>query len=73
VAGAWVLYTWLASNWDRRYLDSLAGNRGLRVARVLYGLSLIFFGAAHFIDLKDTVTLIPAWLPWHVLWAYLTG
>lgn len=73
VGGAWVLYTGLASDWDRRYLGFLPGNKGLRIARVLFGLPLIFFGAAHFIDLKDTLVLIPAWLPWHTFWAYFTG
>jgi uncharacterized membrane protein len=34
---------------------------------------LIFFGVAHFIDLKDTLTLIPHWLPGHLFWAYFTG
>lgn len=72
-AGAWVLYTGLAADWDRRYLGFLCGNKGVRIARELFGLPLIFFGAAHFIDLKDTLVLIPAWLPWHMFWAYFTG
>jgi hypothetical protein len=32
-------------------------------AHVFYGLSLIFFGVAHFLDVKDTLSLIPNWLP----------
>jgi hypothetical protein len=51
----------------------LIGSNGLRIARVLYGLSLVFFGAAHFIDVKDTLSLIPNWLPGHLFWAYFTG
>jgi len=34
---------------------------------------LIFFGAAHFIDVEDTLSLIPNWLPAHLFWVYFTG
>jgi len=61
VAGAWVLYVWFA------------GGRGLRIARALYGLGLIPFGVAHFTYLDRTVSMVPAWLPWHLGWAYFTG
>ena len=73
LAAAWVLYVWFATGWDRNHLSFVTGSNGLRIARVLYGLSLIFFGAAHFIDVKDTVSLIPNWLPGHLFWAYFTG
>jgi uncharacterized membrane protein len=73
LAAAWVLYVWFATDWDRNYLSSVIGSNGLRVAHMLYGLSLIFFGAAHFIDVKDTLSLIPNWLPGHLFWAYFTG
>jgi len=51
----------------------LADDRGVRFARVLYGVSLVPFGLAHFMYLAATTVLIPHWLPWPVGWAYLTG
>ncbi len=73
VAAAWVLYVWFAVGRDRNHLSLISGNNGLRIAHFLYGLSLIFFGIAHFVDVKDTLSLIPHWLPGHLFLAYFTG
>jgi len=73
VAGALVLYVWFAGERDRQRVGFITGDQGLRIARALYGLSLIPFGIAHFVYLNNTVPLIPRWLPWHVFWAYFTG
>lgn len=62
LAGAWALRAALAG-----------GKAGPRIARVLYGLAMLAFGAAHFAYIKDTASLVPAWLPAHLFWVYFTG
>lgn len=73
VAAAWVLHAWFATDADRRRLAFAVGHRGLRMARVLYGLALLGFGFSHFVYLNLTAPLIPHWLHAPVFWAYFTG
>jgi uncharacterized membrane protein len=73
VAAAWVLYVWLATGWDRRHLGFATDEKGLRLARLLFGLALIAFGLSHFVYAKETAGLVPRWVPYHLPFAYFTG
>lgn len=73
VATAWVLYACFAADWDRRRFKFATGGQGLRLARMVYALALIPFGVAHFTYLKETVDLVPSWLPAHTFWACFFG
>ncbi|MEO7963961.1 MAG: DoxX family protein [Gemmatimonadaceae bacterium] len=72
-AAALVLYVWFATDRDRQRFGLIADARGVRIARALYGLSLVPFGLAHWMYPDATTVLIPPWLPWHTALAFLTG
>ena len=60
----------LAAAW---VLARVGGGAGRRVARILFGLGLVAFGLAHFVYPTVTASLVPRWLPAHLVWVYLTG
>lgn len=62
VAGAWAI---LAALQDAK--------RGMRLARLLFGVALPLIGLSHFVYLKETVALIPAYIPDPAAFAYFTG
>jgi uncharacterized membrane protein len=60
----------LAAAW---VLARVGGRAGVRAARILFGLGLVAFGLAHFVYPAQTASLVPHWLPAHLVWVYLTG
>jgi uncharacterized membrane protein len=73
LAGGWVLFARLAGLRDGSPLAFLTGEKGIYLARILFAVSLIPIGLSHLVYVKETVELVPAWLPYRVGWAYLTG
>lgn len=73
LAGGWILLALHGGAWARSHLKFLVGTSGVRWARLLFVLSLPTIGLSHFVYARETVQFIPAWLPWHYGWVYLTG
>ena len=44
-----------------------------RIAQILFGIALLPVGLSHLVYAQQTAALIPAWLPWRVPLAYVTG
>ncbi|HET7085920.1 MAG TPA: DoxX family membrane protein [Rhizomicrobium sp.] len=68
VTGAWAL---LASLKDDGTQDSATAK--LRLARLLFGIATPLIGLSHFVYLKQTVDLVPAYLPHREVFAWFTG
>ena len=73
VAGAWIVFAKLAEQGEGSKLRFAAGENGMRIARILFALSLLAFGLSHFVYEGQTTSLVPAWLPFRNSWAYITG
>ncbi len=79
VTGGWILFASLPTGdgGDVRSgagLGALAtGGRAMRLPRLLYAAALPLVGLSHFVYLNGTAAMVPAWLPWHEGFAWLTG
>jgi uncharacterized membrane protein YphA (DoxX/SURF4 family) len=40
---------------------------------VFYAAPIAAFGTEHFTLTKEIASLVPAWIPWHIFWAYFVG
>ncbi|MEO7039302.1 MAG: DoxX family protein [Gemmatimonadaceae bacterium] len=47
--------------------------RCLLIGRIFFGISMLGFGALHFIYISYVAFVIPGWIPGHVFFAYATG
>jgi len=73
LAGGWTLLARLGQLPNDSPLEFLAGDRGLRMARILFAVSIIPIGLSHIVYLQPTANFVPHWLPYRSGWAVLTG
>ena len=73
LAGAWVLFAVQMGERETGSLRLVTGRRGIGGARLLFAVSLPMIGLSHFFYSEQTVAFVPAWLPYRLDWAYLTG
>jgi uncharacterized membrane protein len=73
MSGCWILFASLVGREDRSSIPFAAGSGGTRVARFLFGVSCLVLGLSHFAYTQETASMVPAWLPARVSFAYLTG
>jgi uncharacterized membrane protein len=73
LAGGWTLFALFADLPEGSFLAFAAGEKGVRIARILFAIWVIPVGLSHLFYVKATVSLIPAWIPFKIFFAYLTG
>lgn len=73
LCGGWTLFARLGEVSEGSALGFLAGERGVRLARLLFAISVIPVGLSHIVYADITAGYVPHWLPYRVGWAYLTG
>ena len=73
LSGGWTLFASLGAVPQGSSLGFLAGEHGVRMARILFAVSIVPIGLSHLVYVDATVGFVPHWLPFGKGWAYLTG
>jgi uncharacterized membrane protein len=73
LSGGWVLFATLSCLPPGSPLAFITSDRSIRLAKLVFGISVIPIGLSHIVYVSETVKLVPAWLPYRTGWAYLTG
>jgi uncharacterized membrane protein len=73
VSGGWVLAVTRAMDEGRKWGDLASGAPGVRLGRFSFGLALPLIGLSHFVYAVETASMVPAWIPLRLGFAYLTG
>lgn len=73
LAGGWTLFANFAELAPGSTLEFLAGERGRKMARILFALSILPIGLSHLVYADVTAGYVPHYFPYRLGWAYLTG
>lgn len=73
LAGGWVLFAQLSGLDKTGFFSHITGAKGVRIARIVFGLAVLPVGLSHIVYTQITASLIPSWLPFRTGLAYLTG
>ena len=73
-AGGWALFAELDGCAPRgSKLNFATGESGMLCAKYLFAVALLPIGLSHIVYVEQTAAFVPAWLPFRIGWAYLTG
>jgi uncharacterized membrane protein len=73
LAGGWTLFAVFADLPEGSILAFSTGEKGIRIARILFAIWVIPVGLSHLFYVQQTADFVPAWLPFRTEFAYLTG
>jgi len=73
MTGGWVLFARMADLGDGSPLKMLTSEKSVRIAQMFFAVWLIPLGLSHIVYAQVTADMVPAWLPYRMGWAYLTG
>ena len=73
LSGGWTLLARLGEISEASAVGFLSGERGVRMARILFAISVIPVGLSHIVYAEITAGYVPHWLPYRLGWAHLTG
>jgi hypothetical protein len=73
LSGGWTLFSNFADLAPGSPLEFLTGERGAKMARTLFAISIIPIGLSHLVYAEITAGYVPHYFPYRIGWAYLTG
>src|SRR6266700_116816 len=73
MTGGWVLFLKMSELREGSPMTVATSEKSVRIAQMFFAAWLIPIGLSHIVYVKVTADLVPAWLPYRVGWAYLTG